>query len=69
MTGFAAINLALIDPPQWGWSAGGTVVNLATPQEVGWSFCTYGCCSLHAASLSGLPVVSILETEAIGSQK
>jgi hypothetical protein len=27
-------NLALLDPSQWGWSAGGKVVPIATPHEV-----------------------------------
>jgi hypothetical protein len=27
-------NLSLLDPPKWGWSAGGKVVNILTPQEV-----------------------------------
>jgi hypothetical protein len=33
------INLALLDPPRWGWSAGGKVVDLMTPQEVSFVFC------------------------------
>lgn len=33
-TEYSNMNLALVDPAHWGWSAGGQVVNLMTPQEV-----------------------------------
>lgn len=34
MEGPSTINLALLDPPRWGWCALGGVIDLSTPQEV-----------------------------------
>lgn len=33
----AMMNLSLLDPPHWGWSAAGGVVDLLPPHEVGLS--------------------------------
>ena len=30
----AMLNLALLDPPKWGWSAFGGITNVCTPHEV-----------------------------------